>query len=141
MTKEDYEKNIEKLITWAKAYYIYDEPIASDEEYDLLARKCLEFEKNNPNLIHSNSPNKRVGGVVLDGFLKATHLSRMWSQEDIFNTKELENWTKRALKVSENLEFFCQPKFDGVSLNLIYENGILKRAITRMFVVGAVFFH
>jgi len=131
MIKEEYEKNIEKLITWAKAYYVYDEPIASDEEYDLLARKCLEFEKNNPDLVNPNSPNKRVGGVVLDGFSKATHLSRMWSQEDIFNTKELENWIKRASKVDENLEFFCQPKFDGVSLNLIYENGILKQAITR----------
>jgi len=131
MVKEEYEKNIEKLITWAKAYYVYDEPIASDEEYDLLARKCLEFEKNNPDLVNPNSPNKRVGGVVLDGFSKATHLSRMWSQEDIFNTKELENWIKRASKVDENLEFFCQPKFDGVSLNLIYENGILKQAITR----------
>jgi len=131
MTKEEYEKNIEKLITWAKAYYVYDEPIASDEEYDLLSRKCLEFEKSNPDLVNPNSPNKRVGGVVLDGFSKATHLSRMWSQEDIFNTKELENWIKRVSKVSENLEFFCQPKFDGVSLNLVYENGILKQAITR----------
>jgi len=131
MTKEKYEKSIEKLISWAKAYYVYDEPIASDEEYDLLSRKCLEFEENNPDLVNPNSPNKRVGGVVLDGFSKATHLSRMWSQEDIFNTKELENWIKRASKVSENLEFFCQPKFDGVSLNLIYENGILKQAITR----------
>ena len=55
----------------------------------------------------------------------------MWSQEDVFNDKELEDWIKRASKVGENLEFFCQPKFDGASLNLIYENGILKQAITR----------
>ncbi|MBL3519972.1 NAD-dependent DNA ligase LigA [Arcobacter lanthieri] len=131
MKKEEYENNIQKLITWAKAYYVYDEPIASDEEYDLLARECLEFEKNNPDLVNPNSPNKRVGGIVLEGFSKANHLSRMWSQEDIFNTKELEDWIKRALKVGDNLEFFCQPKFDGVSLNLIYEDGILKQAITR----------
>ncbi|WP_418180529.1 NAD-dependent DNA ligase LigA [Aliarcobacter lanthieri] len=131
MKKEEYENNIQKLITWAKAYYVYDEPIASDEEYDLLARECLEFEKNNPDLVNPNSPNKRVGGIVLEGFSKASHLSRMWSQEDIFNTKELEDWIKRALKVGDNLEFFCQPKFDGVSLNLIYEDGILKQAITR----------
>ncbi|RBQ26402.1 MULTISPECIES: NAD-dependent DNA ligase LigA [Arcobacteraceae] len=131
MKKEEYENKIQKLITWAKAYYVYDEPIASDEEYDLLARECLEFEKNNPDLVNPNSPNKRVGGIVLEGFSKASHLSRMWSQEDIFNTKELEDWIKRALKVGDNLEFFCQPKFDGVSLNLIYEDGILKQAITR----------
>ena len=131
MTKEEYEKNIEKLISWAKAYYVDDEPIASDEEYDKLARECLEFENNNKNLINPNSPNRRVGGAILKGFKKANHLSRMWSQEDVFNDKELEDWIKRASKVGENLEFFCQPKFDGASLNLIYENGILKQAITR----------
>ncbi|WP_148625850.1 NAD-dependent DNA ligase LigA [Aliarcobacter cryaerophilus] len=131
MTKEEYSINIEKLISWAKAYYVNDEPIASDEEYDKLARKCLEFENKNPNLINSNSPNRRVGGAILKGFKKANHLSRMWSQEDVFNDKELEDWIKRASKVGDNLEFFCQPKFDGASLNLIYENGILKQAITR----------
>lgn len=131
MTKEEYDKKIETLISWAKAYYVYDEPLASDEEYDLLARQCLKFEEENPNLANPNSPNKRVGGLILEGFQKASHLSRMWSQEDIFNTKELEDWIKRVSKVNENLEFFCQPKFDGASLNLIYENGILKQAITR----------
>ncbi len=131
MTKEEYSINIEKLISWAKAYYVDDEPIASDEEYDKLARECLEFENKNPNLINPNSPNRRVGGAILKGFKKANHLSRMWSQEDVFNDKELEDWIKRASKVGDNLEFFCQPKFDGVSLNLIYENGILKQAITR----------
>ncbi|PRN00119.1 NAD-dependent DNA ligase LigA [Aliarcobacter cryaerophilus] len=131
MTKEEYSINIEKLISWAKAYYVDDEPIASDEEYDKLARQCLEFENNNKNLINPNSPNRRVGGAILKGFKKANHLSRMWSQEDVFNDKELEDWIKRASKVGDNLEFFCQPKFDGASLNLIYENGILKQAITR----------
>ena len=131
MTKNEYDLNIEKLISWAKAYYVYDNPIASDEEYDKLARVCLAFEQQYPDLSHPNSPNKRVGGFVLDGFEKASHLSRMWSQEDVFNTAELEDWIKRASKVNTNLEFFCQPKFDGASLNLIYENGVLKQAITR----------
>lgn len=131
MTKNEYDLNIEKLISWAKAYYVYDNPIATDEEYDKLSRLCLAYEQENPQLSHPNSPNKRVGGFVLDGFEKASHLSRMWSQEDVFNTQELEDWIKRASKVNTNLEFFCQPKFDGASLNIIYENGILKQAITR----------
>ncbi|MEN5406152.1 NAD-dependent DNA ligase LigA [Aliarcobacter butzleri] len=131
MTKEEYDLNIEKLISWANAYYVFDNPIATDEEYDKLARICSAYEQENPKLSHPNSPNKRVGGIVLDGFMKASHLSRMWSQEDVFNTQELEDWIKRASKVNTNLEFFCQPKFDGASLNLIYENGILKQAITR----------
>ena len=131
MNKNEYDLNIEKLISWAKAYYVFDNPIASDEEYDKLSRLCLAYEQENPQLSHPNSPNKRVGGFVLDGFEKASHLSRMWSQEDVFNTQELEDWIKRALKVNTNLEFFCQPKFDGASLNIIYENGVLKQAITR----------
>ena len=68
MTKEEYELNIAKLIKWAHAYYVEDNPIATDEEYDRLARACLAYEQNNPQLSHPNSPNKRVGGVVLEGF-------------------------------------------------------------------------
>ena len=131
MTKNEYDLKIEKLISWAQEYYVFDNPLASDEEYDLLARECLAFEQENPTLSHPNSPNKRVGGFILDGFEKASHLSRMWSQEDVFNTQELEDWIKRAQKVNTDLEFYCEPKFDGASLNLIYENGLLKQAITR----------
>ncbi len=131
MTKEEYNKQIEILISWAHAYYVEDNPIATDEEYDKLSRACIAFEQENPTLSHPNSPNKRVGGFVLDGFEKASHLSKMWSQEDVFNTQELEDWIKRAKKVNNNLEFYCEPKFDGASLNLIYENGLLKQAITR----------
>lgn len=131
MTNDEYNKKITTLISWAKAYYVDDNPLASDEEYDKLSRECLSYEQENPQLSHPNSPNKRVGGFVLDGFEKASHLSRMWSQEDVFNTQELEDWIKRASKVNTNLEFYCEPKFDGASLNLIYENGVLKQAITR----------
>ena len=131
MNQKEYNEKIIKLIAWAKAYYVDDNPIASDEEYDKLSRICLVFEQENPNLSHPNSPNKRIGGFVLDGFEKASHLSRMWSQEDVFDTKELEDWIKRAQKVNNKLDFYCEPKFDGASLNLIYENGLLKQAITR----------
>ncbi len=131
MTNEQYNEKIQTLINWAKAYYVDDNPIATDEEYDKLSRECLLFEQQNPKLSHPNSPNKRVGGMVLEGFNKASHLSRMWSQEDVFNTQELENWIKRAKKVETNLDFVSEPKFDGASLNLIYENGLLKQAITR----------
>ncbi len=131
MTQIEYNEKIQTLIDWAKAYYVYDNPIATDEEYDKLARLCLAYEQENPQNSHPNSPNKRVGGFVLEGFEKASHLSRMWSQEDVFNTKELEDWINRAKKVNNNLEFYCEPKFDGASLNLIYENGLLKQAITR----------
>lgn len=131
ITQEEYNNNIQTLISWAHAYYVEDNPIATDEEYDKLARTCLAYEQTYPQNSHPNSPNKRVGGMVLEGFEKASHLSRMWSQEDVFNTQELIDWINRAKKVNTNLEFMCEPKFDGASLNLIYENGVLKQAITR----------
>jgi DNA ligase (NAD+) len=131
MTDNLYNEKIEILIKWASAYYVQDNPIATDEEYDLLSKECLAYEQTKPEKSHPNSPNKRVGGFVLDGFVKAPHLSRMWSQEDVFNTEELIDWINRAKKVNTNLEFYCEPKFDGASLNLIYENGLLKQAITR----------
>ena len=131
MNINDYKEKIEILKKWAYQYYVLDEPIASDEEYDKLYRVIKEFEENNPELADESSPVKRVGGFVLDGFEKAPHLSRMWSQEDVFDFEELKNWIERAKKVESNITFFCEPKFDGASLNLIYENGLLKKAITR----------
>ena len=133
MTIQQYNEQIKILINWSKAYYVDDNPIATDEEYDKLNREIISFEENNPTQKHPNSPTQRVGGVVLDGFNKAKHLSRMWSQEDIFNTQELEDWIKRAAKVVDikNMQFVCEPKFDGASLNIIYENGVLKQAISR----------
>lgn len=131
MIHDEYNKQIEILIKWAKAYYVEDNPIATDEEYDKLYRQILAYEQENPSFAHKNSPTKRVGGMILEGFNKASHLSKMWSQEDIFNTQELSDWITRVKKVSTNLEFYCEPKFDGASLNLIYENGYLKQAISR----------
>ncbi|RLA77937.1 MAG: DNA ligase (NAD(+)) LigA [Epsilonproteobacteria bacterium] len=133
MTIKQYNKQIKILINWSKAYYVDDNPIATDEEYDKLNREIIIFEKENPTLHHPNTPTQRVGGIVLDGFKKAKHLSRMWSQEDIFNTTELEDWIKRAGKITDlkDMSFICEPKFDGASLNIIYENGLLKQAISR----------
>ena len=129
MTKKEYETAVDTLNAWAKAYYTDDAPIATDEEYDELYHKVLEFERANPGDISMFSPTKRVGGEVSEGFIKARHGARMWSMEDIFSFDELLAWLKRGDK--EGLEFALQPKFDGASLNLLYENGALVRAITR----------
>ena len=129
MTKKEYETAVDMRNAWARAYYTDDKPIASDEEYDELYHKVLEFERANPGDISMFSPTKRVGGEVSEGFVKARHGARMWSMEDIFSFDELLAWLKRGDK--EGLEFALQPKFDGASLNLLYENGALVRAITR----------
>lgn len=130
--KRMYYEKISIINDWAKAYYTLDNPLATDEEYDKLYREIVAFEKEN-NYVSDLSPTQRVGGIVLDDFKKAEHLTRMWSQEDIFNTQELEDWIKRANKVvdTSKTSFICEPKFDGASLNLIYENRKLQQAITR----------
>jgi DNA ligase (NAD+) len=131
MTHHDYLSKIETLKTWAHAYYSQDAPMASDEEYDSLYHEILNYERENPLFADQSSPTKRVGGMVLEGFNKASHKARMWSMEDVFDEKELDAWIERVKKVKESFTFYCEPKFDGASLNLIYENGILLQAITR----------
>lgn len=131
MTEIDYKDALKKLSKYAHAYYVLDSPIITDEEYDILYRKVVDFENKNPDKIDKNSITLRVGGEILEGFLKANHLSRMWSMEDVFSEKELGEWIERVKKTNTNFTFYCEPKFDGASLNLVYENGNLKQAITR----------
>ncbi|MDR1554612.1 MAG: NAD-dependent DNA ligase LigA [Campylobacteraceae bacterium] len=131
MDRFEYKKAIEKLNTWAHAYYVLDAPLATDDEYDRLYHEIVEFEKQNPSLVEPLSPTLRVGGDILEGFEKASHLTRMWSMEDIFNELDLKLWIERIYKTKRDFTFYCEPKFDGASLNLIYENGTLKQAITR----------
>lgn len=133
MTLDDYLKAIERLNLWAKHYYILDDPIASDEEYDTLYREAKAYELQNPQNIALDSPTQRVGDKVLESFSKITHIQRMWSLEDIFDMQELQDWVERVLRGAnrEALSFSISPKFDGASLNLLYENGILVSAATR----------
>ena len=131
MTKKIYLNKIELLKTWAYAYYVDDNPIATDEEYDKLYHEVLEYEKSHPEDTASDSPTKRVGGVVRDEFTKAKHIKRMWSMEDVFTTDEVQEWLDRVVKNVGEVEYFCEPKFDGASLNLLYKDGKLVRAITR----------
>jgi DNA ligase (NAD+) len=131
MTKEEYEKRVDDLKRYAYAYYVLDNPLITDEEYDRLYHEVLDFEKAHPKLVRFDSPTQRVGGVVKEGFKKAKHLSRMWSMQDVFDIDDLLEWLKRVQKSVQNPTFACEPKFDGASLNLIYEEGKLKQAITR----------
>ncbi|MGW8169925.1 MAG: NAD-dependent DNA ligase LigA [Sulfurovaceae bacterium] len=131
MLYEDYLKKIEILKKWAYDYYVLDAPSASDEEYDKLYHEIIDFEKANPTLIASDSPTLRVGGIVRDEFSKARHIKRMWSMEDVFSNSELEEWVRRVEKNVGKVSFFCEPKFDGASMNLLYDKGKLVRAITR----------
>jgi DNA ligase (NAD+) len=132
MTKIQYINKTKKLISWAKAYYVDDNPIATDEEYDKLYHEVLEYEENNPEHKLLDSPTQRIGGEIIDGFSKSSHIKPMWSMEDIFDNDELVKWIDRLKKTTIKLpKLFCEPKFDGASLNLLYQDGKLIKAITR----------
>jgi len=131
MTQKNYIEKLEILKKWAYAYYVQDDPIATDEEYDTLYRSIEAYEKENPLHVDEFSPTLRVGGVIRDGFTKATHRAQMWSMEDIFDSAGLVAWIERIHKNVDGVEFFCEPKFDGVSMNLLYDKGKLLQAITR----------
>lgn len=131
MNLQKYIKTIEELNLYAYHYYVLDDPITTDEVYDKLYHEVVDFEEKNPDKILKNSPTLRVGDKVSEGFTKAPHLSRMWSLEDIFDSDGLKAWLTKTYKLDSNISFYCEPKFDGASLNLIYENGELVQGITR----------
>ncbi len=131
MDKESYKKSVELLKKYAYAYYVLDNPLVTDEEYDRLYHEVLKFEKKHPDLVIPDSPTRRVGFAVLSEFKKAKHITRMWSMEDVFSLEELIEWVERVKKNVDNPTFVCEPKFDGASLNLIYDKGRLQKAITR----------
>ncbi|MBN2895903.1 MAG: NAD-dependent DNA ligase LigA [Campylobacterales bacterium] len=131
MNHTQYHDSVETLIRYAHHYYVLDDPLVSDEEYDRLCHEVLAYEQAHPEALRADSPTQRVGAPVLEGFEKAEHLSRMWSLEDLFDHEELLRWIERTKKLSDVTHFYCEPKYDGASLNLIYEHGALKSAITR----------
>jgi len=131
MKKEQYKQAVEKLNLWAYHYYVLDDPITTDEEYDKLYKQVQEYERAHPEDVVKDSPTQRVGDVVSKGFTKAKHLSRMWSLEDIFDAEELQKWLEKTYRLDKNVTFYCEPKYDGASLNLIYDNGELQQGITR----------
>lgn len=129
------EKRINELIEIINKasyeYYTLDKPSITDQEYDDYYHELEELEKLHPELIKFNSPTKRVGGKIIDGFTKVTHKVQMMSLGDIFNESEIIEFDERIKKVVPNPEYVCELKIDGLSVSLIYENGKLVRAATR----------
>ncbi len=111
----------------AKLYYVYDAPEISDFEYDKLYAELLALEEKHPEDIDPASPTMRVGGSPLDKFEKVTHNVRMDSLSDVFSHEEVREF---VAKMGETA-FSVEPKIDGLSVSLVYENGLLVRAATR----------
>ncbi len=130
-TRAQYIKAVSKLSKWSDAYYIYDNPLVSDEVYDRLYREVEEYEKSHPDEIEPSSVTRRVGAPLKEGFTKVKHPSRMWSMEDVFDAQEFRRWYMRIEKEFPSQQYYIEPKFDGASLDLVYEKGRLVRAATR----------
>ena len=115
-------------------YYVLDDPIISDYEYDSLLRNLQALEKKNPELITPNSPTQRVGAPPLDAFDSIDHSIPMLSLENAMDIKELVGYydrTKRGLETQQEIDFVAEPKLDGIGVELVYENGLFKYGLTR----------
>ena len=116
----------------SRLYYECDAPEISDYEYDALFRELGELEAQFPEHDSPTSPTKRVGGKALDKFEKFTHSVRMGSLTDVFSYDELSDFIEKTNAVlGEDTEYSVEPKIDGLSVSLIYENGIFVRGATR----------
>ena len=123
------------IIKHNKHYHHDDKPIITDKEFDKLVIENNELEKKYPHLILKNSPNNIVGSKLQNKFKKINHKKPMLSLQNAFNKKDIEEFINRIDKfLNQNLtklEFVCEPKIDGLSLNLTYINGKLEHACTR----------
>ena len=131
--REQYRKLIDTLNRYAKAYYVDDEPLVPDAEYDRLYRELELLEQSNLDLNDPDSPTKRVGGAPLSAFESVQHKVPLMSMGDIFNHQELIEFNQRmlnAINVPE-VEYCAEPKLDGLAVSLIYQDGLLVQAATR----------
>ena len=121
----------EKLTYHAKLYYVYDAPEISDYEYDMMFAELKALEEKHPELEDPASPTHRVGGKALDKFEKVTHSVKMNSLSDVFSFEEVEEFVEKTDELIGGGEYSVEPKIDGLSVALTYENGILVMGATR----------
>ncbi len=114
-------------------YYVLDRATVSDYEFDIKLKELEALEEEHPQFLDANSPTQRVGGGVTKNFETVTHKNRMYSLDNSYSKEDLLDWEKRVQKVlgTDALEFTCELKYDGASINLTFENGQFIKAVTR----------
>ena len=114
-------------------YYVLDTPTISDFEFDQKLKQLQELENQHPEFFDENSPTQRVGGTITKNFNTVVHDYRMYSLDNSYSKEDLLDWETRIQKVLGNvpLQYTCELKYDGASISITYENGKLKRAVTR----------
>ena len=135
------DENIEELITQLREvinyadwkYYVQSEPVFSDFEYDSLFKKLVALEEKYPEQITGDSPTQRVAKGLSEKFPPVAHLVPMLSLDNTYNAQDLQDWDKRCKEYAgtTQIEYCAEPKYDGASISLIYENGKLVRGATR----------
>jgi DNA ligase (NAD+) len=132
LTKE-LEKLREEIRKHEYLYYVLDEPKISDAEFDKLVRKLRAIEEQHPEFVTPDSPTQRVGGKPREGFQTYRHARPMMSLDNALSFEELREFDRRARELTgrEQIEYVAEHKFDGLSLALIYEDGLLLRGVTR----------
>jgi DNA ligase (NAD+) len=140
MTKYEAKLRIEKLKKLIDKYrysrHVLDKEVVPIDVEDSLKKELFDLEQKFPDLITPDSPSQRVGGKPLEKFEKVKHPKPMLSFNDAFSVKDMENWLERILKLlppkeKQEIDFYCEPKLDGLAIELIYENGLLKTGSTR----------
>ncbi|MCX7598099.1 MAG: NAD-dependent DNA ligase LigA, partial [Armatimonadetes bacterium] len=114
-------------------YYVLDSPVISDAEYDELMAELREIEAQYPELVTPDSPTQRVGAPPRDELPPATHRLPMLSLDTVFEEAEVANWVRMVRETTgrDRIAFVAEPKFDGLAVELVYENGVLTLAATR----------
>ncbi|WP_318308810.1 NAD-dependent DNA ligase LigA [Flagellimonas crocea] len=114
-------------------YYVLDEPSISDYEFDTKLKELQKLEAEHPEFKDPTSPTLRVGGMVTKNFETVVHDHRMYSLDNSYSKEDLEDWEKRIQRIlgDAEVEFTCELKYDGASISLTYENGLLVKAVTR----------
>lgn len=114
-------------------YYVLDNPTISDYEFDIKLKALQDLEAKHPEYFDENSPTQRVGGAITKSFETIPHEYRMYSLDNSYSKEDLLDWEKRTQKILGNvpLEYTCELKYDGASISISYENGKLKKAVTR----------
>ena len=131
------EDNVEELRNILRfhehRYYVENEPLISDFEYDSLFKKLEQFEKENPGSITADSPTQRVGKGLIKNFPKVQHIVPMLSLDNSYNAEDLVDFDRKVRELSglDDIEYCIEPKFDGASISLVYDDDKLLRGITR----------
>ena len=113
-------------------YYVKSQPSISDFEYDQLLKELIELENSNPEFFDSHSPSQRVGNDINQEFEQVEHEYPMLSLDNTYSSEDLIDFDNRVRKtIIDDIEYVCELKYDGVSISLVYDNGVLTKAITR----------